>query len=101
VRYAGVESETVSGLPPLGRVASWRVTAFCTRSKRRRAGPAGPGALLPLTSQGDFCRVADTLAMAPLFVDRVQEAVTRRLATLPGGGSALTVSLPTPAYRTE
>jgi len=54
-----------------------------------------------LTSQSDFCRVADTLAMAPLFVDRVQEAVTRRLATLPGGGSALTVSLPTPAYRTE
>src|SRR5438876_3753166 len=33
--------------------------------------------------------------------DRVQKAVTRQLATLPRGGSPLTVSLSTPAYRTE
>ena len=33
--------------------------------------------------------------------DRVQRAVTRQLAALPRGGSPLTVSLSTPAYRTE
>jgi len=53
-----------------------------------------------LTSQSDFCRVADILAMALLF-DRAQKPVTRRLATLPRGGSPLTVSLSTPASRTE
>jgi hypothetical protein len=33
--------------------------------------------------------------------DRVQRVVTRQLAALPRGGSPLTVSFSTPAYRTE
>src|SRR5439155_18390171 len=61
------------------------------RGRKRRARPAGPGPLRPLTSQSDFCRVADILVMALLF-DRVQKPVT-----LPRGGSPLTVSLSTPA----
>ena len=48
---------------------------------------AAPGANLPETARRLF--------------DRVQKAVTRQLALLPKGGSPLTVSLSTPAYRTE
>ena len=48
---------------------------------------ATPGRRLPETARRLF--------------DRVQKAVTRQLASLRGDGSPLTVSLSTPAYRTE
>src|SRR5205823_887845 len=53
VRYAGVGSETVSALPPPGRVASRRVTASCTRS----------------TKSGAMASVSATLQKSPWLVN--------------------------------